>query len=52
MKVHPNITIVSEAMTLSFQMRRNDILTTIRPVEQILEEYPFLGNNDQVRHIN
>ena len=49
MQVHPNMTIVTEAMTLSFEMRRNDIVTTM---EQILGEYPFLGNNDQVRHIN
>ena len=40
--------IVSEAMILSFEMRRNDILTNIRPVEQLLDEYPFLGNKDEV----
>lgn len=42
------MTVVFEAMKLSFEMRRNDILTNIRPVEELLEEYPFLGTSDQV----
>lgn len=41
------MTVVSEAMKLSFEMRRNDILTNVEPVEELLEEYPFLGTSDQ-----
>ena len=51
MKNHPNKAVVSEAMKLSFAMRRNDIVTSRPPIPELLEKYPFLGDMDEVNRL-
>ena len=38
---------MSELMLSSFQMCQSDILTNVRPVAKILEDYPFLKDKDE-----
>ena len=47
-KIKPNRAAVSELMKLSFHMRRNDITSCARPVGELLEDYPFLGDPKEV----
>ena len=37
-----------ELMNLSYEMRRNDILCQVKPLHQILNDYPFLGDYQEV----
>ena len=50
-KSHPNMDIVSELMSVSFAMRRQDILENVCDVTEVLGKYPFLGTSDQVHEI-
>lgn len=47
-KVNANRAVVSKLMSLSFEMRRNDILSCSKPVAELLQEYPFLGDYEEV----
>lgn len=47
-KVKPNRTVVKELMNMSYEMRRNDILSQGKPLVQLLDDYPFLGHYDEV----
>ena len=49
-KAHPNRASVAEAMKLSYSMRRKDITSSERPVLQLLNLYPFLGDKDEVKY--
>ncbi len=48
MQVRPNKALVSKTMELSFEMRRNNILTNTRLVQLIIADYPFLSDCDEV----
>ena len=50
-KARPNMSIVSEAMKVSFAMRRNEIVSKSLPVVEILTKYPFLGDCNEVNYI-
>ena len=50
-KTKPNRAMVAELMSLSFEMRRNDILGEGRPLYQLLIDYPFLGDYEEVKLI-
>lgn len=47
-KPKPNRAVVAEAMKLSYEMGRNDIVSTPRSLKLLLKEYPFLQNSDEV----
>ena len=47
-KASPNWQVIQELMDKTFVLRRNDIVKEARDVTKILEEYPFLGFEDQV----
>ena len=48
-KAHPNKAVVSEAMKLSFAMRRNDVVANVQGIPYLLAKYPFLGDKDEVK---
>lgn len=43
-KKKPLMETVGQLMRLSFAMRRNDIMSSSKPISVILSDYPFLGN--------
>ena len=42
---------VTELMSLTFEMRRNDIMNNVRSVHDIIKDFPFLPDKDQVTKI-
>ena len=44
----PNRSIVTEFMSISFAMRRNDIIEHPKPLYELLVNYPFLKDRDEV----
>ena len=47
-KRYPNIQVVQELMSLTFAMRRADILKNKYDVMSLFTKYPFLQNTEQV----
>ena len=47
-KAKPNRDVVSKLMERAYSQRRNHILTTPMPLSQLLQQYPFLGREDEV----
>ena len=47
-KAKPNQDVVSNLMERTYFQRRNHILTTPMPFSQLLQQYPFLGREDEV----
>ena len=50
LKLRPNKSVVSEAMKVSFAMRRNDIISKSPQVVDILTNYPFLRDSSEVKN--
>lgn len=51
-KVKPNLIKVEQLMTLSFAMRRNDVIFSTHTVKEIVTRYPFLSVRDEVSTVN
>lgn len=51
-KVKPNRGVVAELMKLSFEMRRNSILSNVKPLKELLSNFPFLNDSEQVSQKN
>lgn len=47
-KAKPNRDVISKLMERTYSQRRNHILTTPMPLSQLLQQYPFLGREDEV----
>lgn len=47
--MHPNKPVVADLMSVTYEMRRNDILTSAMLVKDLLKKYPFLKDKDEVR---
>ena len=47
-KAKPNKAVVAALMKQSFAMRRNNVLQQARPLNEMLELYPFLSDPDEV----
>ena len=47
-KIKPNRALVAELMKLSFEMRRNRIISESIPLSEILSSYPFLRCPEEV----
>ena len=47
-KIKRNRATIAALMKQSFAMRRNSILEQVRPVSEIIQMYPFLGEPDEV----
>ena len=47
-----NRAVVAEAMKLSFEMKRNEIVSHPRSLKLLLKEHPFLQSSDEVSNYN
>ena len=51
-KVSPNKTVVESLMAKTFSFRRQELLNTVSPVNEILQKYPSLRSIGQVSYMH